>query len=122
MKTLALGILLVCSIVAAQEPPKHAIKTDVSANAPRYQLLISPESRRDIFLLDSYTGKIWRMRMPVDDQYFWEAEDRIDDDGQAIAWYRAHVVPKKESTPSTPAAAPTTHQPVMPVLAPQPPK
>jgi hypothetical protein len=75
-------VLSLASPVVAQAP-----KTDRSTNAPspqgRYQIIISPHTARDTFLLDTETGMVWQMQIFSflnDEPVVWNAMPRIDDD------------------------------------------
>src|ERR1035441_9454474 len=94
MKRILVVILFAAVSFAHQAPKKLPIKTDVSPSAPRYQLFVNPEIRRDTLLLDTVTGKIWRMTEmsgPLNQPTVWKYEDRIDNNEQEIAWWKSHA-------------------------------
>lgn len=96
MKPLLVALLLVGSCWA-QEAPKKPVKTDVSAGAPRYQIVINPNVRADTFLLDTVTGRIWIRRSYVDlmtEPEVWEPEDRVDNDQELQAFFGRHLTKK----------------------------
>lgn len=94
MKNTFLLLFLLAGAAWAQDAPRKAvIKSDSSPVAPRFQIVINPEVRADTFLLDTATGKIWRMTKFsgfVGEPSVWEYMDRIDDDHQEAVWVQGH--------------------------------
>jgi hypothetical protein len=93
MKRILIVILLSVGSWAQDAARKSLIKTDVGANAPRYQLFVNPEVRADTLLLDTTTGKVWRMTEITDASNHpkvWKYEDRMDNRDQEIAWWSSH--------------------------------
>lgn len=104
MKRILFLVLLTAAVSLAQESRiQHPSKTDTSTTAPRFQLFVNPEVRADTLLLDTYTGKIWRMtKMNEDGVHAWVAEDRLDSEAEEFAWYVNHT-PKPNGSSPVPA-------------------
>ncbi len=73
----------------------------------RFEIVIDPHVRADTFLLDTQTGKIWRL-VKYDDlpgkPVVWRFMDRVDDLPQALRWDAAHS--GRQPPPSPPAGTP----------------
>jgi hypothetical protein len=89
--TLATGIVLglIGGTVVAQEKNDQIVapKTDQPGNAPipqgRFQIVISPLTARDTFLLDTETGRVWQMTQLsflIGEPVVWDLMPRIDSD------------------------------------------
>lgn len=60
----------------------------------RFQIVISPNVRADTFLLDTWTGKIWRMIQEADVEgqpTIWKYERRIDSEEELFKWLRTQT-------------------------------
>jgi hypothetical protein len=69
---LLLLLLFISRAEAADQAPSQA---------GRYQITINPGVRADTFLLDTVTGKVWRMTQYNDlngNPVVWESMDRVD--------------------------------------------
>ena len=96
MKRVLIIILFLSAASWAQDAAKKpALKTDVSPGAPRFQLFVNPSVRQDTFLLDTATGKVWRMIQMADalgEPTVWRSEDRIDNLDEEVAWWKSHAL------------------------------
>ena len=88
-------LLLVLGIAYAQNPrpaSPQATQSNVQAAASaagRYQIVFSPLSRADTFLVDTQTGKIWqRTSFPflVGEPEAWIYQTRLDNEREQAVW------------------------------------
>lgn len=96
MKRILFVIAILIATASAQDRPKQAaaIRTDLSPAAPRYQLFVNPNVRADTFMLDTQTGKVWRLTEFTDllgDPDVWIPVDRVDDTQELGVWLQIHV-------------------------------
>lgn len=91
MKRLLLVVLFFASAAAQSAPKALPHKTDSGSNAGRYQLFSEPNLVGFVFLLDSATGKIWKMNhldsLP-NNQVVWEPTPRFDSAQEEAAWFK----------------------------------
>jgi hypothetical protein len=81
---------------------------DAEENAPltpgRYQIVLNPQARADMFLLDTATGRVWRLvNYPgrVGEPTVWEWMDRLDGWNEFEAFMKGY--PPKAPTEQAPA-------------------
>ncbi|MDA8094716.1 MAG: hypothetical protein M0T84_12615 [Betaproteobacteria bacterium] len=83
--------LLLLAIVGLAGAP--AFGATLNPPPGRFEIVIDPHVRADTFLLDTQTGKIWRL-VKYDDlpgkPVVWRFMDRIDNLPQALRWDKAH--------------------------------
>lgn len=98
------SLLLFCALGSAQTkaPARASSKTEVKPTLDftkaqpqpisatgRYQIFFSPNVRADTFLVDTSTGRIWRMAEFSDISMkptAWVMEDRLDSNEELSAW------------------------------------
>ena len=82
--------LLLCSFIAfAQSRPVRPAQSSSVSEVGRYQIFFNPNVRADTFLVDTETGKIWRMQSVTDvvgEPSVWVFEDRLDSKADMKAW------------------------------------
>ena len=95
MKALLL-VLLVCVLVlllsGAQVKP--ALQPIQPTALGRYQIIISPSVRADIFMLDTQTGSTWKPTQFSDvsgQPMIWKYQDKVDN-AQELREWGAHQV------------------------------
>lgn len=75
-----------------------------STSSARFQIFLNPNVRADTFLVDTNTGRVWRLttfKDIEDNPTVWISMDRIDDDKQLMNFVRSHKlkqVPDKSQT------------------------
>ena len=80
-------ILIVGSFLMGQSTPK--LPPVASAITGRYQIVLNPNVRADLFLLDSQTGKVW---IPIECSNCagkptrWKYMDRVDNEKEDDDW------------------------------------
>lgn len=78
---------VVCVIALFAEVRQPQISTPLQS--ARYQIVINPSMRRDTFLLDTQTGKVWKPAEYVDmvgNPEVWEPMDRPENQEQLYRW------------------------------------
>jgi hypothetical protein len=71
----------------------------------RFQIFFNPNARADTFLLDTQTGKVWRLTQITDvigDPTVWDRMERLDDDKQAYQFLLKHGA-KEIEKPAAPS-------------------
>ena len=98
-----LVILLACVSI-------NAIAEEISQQG-RYQIVFGPHARADMYLLDTWTGKVWQNVKLVDmesEPNVWDIMDRVDGKKDYLEWINSHLSKKeaaalkklpKEATP-----------------------
>lgn len=99
------SFLLLCSFVAfAQSRPIRPAPASAStiSQPGRYQIFFNPNIRADTFLVDTETGKIWRMQTFTDvvgEPTVWLPETRLDSQAE-IDRFLSALKPEPTATPS----------------------
>jgi hypothetical protein len=109
MKTWSLFFAVVL-VVPLFAQPQSPIKTESPTNG-RYQLFVNPNVRADTLLLDTQTGKIWRMQTALSfegDPTIWLPEERIDTLAEYDSWAARHTLKagKSDWVPVPPSLVP----------------
>lgn len=103
--TLTIAFLAYAAATAhAQDAPKPA--EDVTPD--RYQIVFSPDVPADTFLLDTSTGRVWRLTHVTDlkgEPDVWMNMWRVDSDSEKLALYTEHGKKAAAATPAKPPAA-----------------
>ena len=102
-------VLLLCSLVgfAQSRPARPASTPQISAASQvgRYQVFFNPNVRADTFLVDTETGKIWRMQQIADavgEPTVWLPERRLDNDQEVSGWMSLQRFKPTGTTSTTP--------------------
>jgi len=118
MRYAVIAILLLASCFAQSR------NTTKAATQPqdigRYQIFFSPNVRADTFLVDTQTGKIWRMQQFTDvpgQPTVWAPEKKFDTDEDFNAWIQKALQLKEwvaqgkgqQNKNDGSAATPTSH-------------
>jgi hypothetical protein len=78
---------------------KHEEQLGAGAQPGRFQIVLNPTYRRDIFLLDTQTGKIW-VRTEITyfegDPDIWIAQDRADNTQEFGEWAKRQTPRNKK--------------------------
>ena len=94
--------------VAAQDEPKNAAPTVAPQNYGRYQIVISPFSERNTYLLDTETGAVWQLQVfnsLNDEPLVWNLMPRVSsDDDMARVVSRFGKKSGAKATPPTPTS------------------
>lgn len=101
MKIFTFQIVIIVALLSAFCYPAVAQQNTLSSSA-RYQIFFNPNIRADTFLVDTSTGKVWRLTTFMDvenEPTVWSVIDRIDDDKQLLNYLRSHKL--KRATDST---------------------
>ncbi|MEK7993273.1 MAG: hypothetical protein AAB403_05655 [Planctomycetota bacterium] len=95
-RTLAIAAILFAVVALWQRTPvvfgqtsSSQVQSVTGSATGRYQLIINPQMRRDTFLLDSATGRIWTKVKYTDlkgEPEVWQPDDRVNSDQEFLAW------------------------------------
>lgn len=86
VRAILVAVAIVCSSI-------NAIAAPSASEVGRFQIVLNPSVRADTFLLDTETGRVWRLVKYTDlkDQpEAWEFMDRLDDVGEMKAFGRVY--------------------------------
>ncbi len=99
---LAVTFLACAAAAEAQDAPKPP--EDFTPD--RYQIVLTPDVPADAFLLDTSTGRVWRMTHATDlkgEPDVWMYMWRVDSEAEKLALYAEHG---KKAAPTALAVAP----------------
>lgn len=94
MKHFSLSFLVLTLFLAGGNSAQVRQQPEVKSVPGRYQIVINPEYRADVFLLDTETGRTWvRTEITNLDGHpsIWMPKDRIDCDEQFTEWSNKKV-------------------------------
>jgi hypothetical protein len=106
---LAASLSMLVGPVAAQDQPKIAPPTAAPELHGRYQIVISPFSERNTYLLDTETGAVWQLQVfnsLNDEPLVWNLMPRVSNDDDM-----ARVVSQFGKKPGAKATPPTSISP-----------
>ncbi len=92
----SLGLALL-GIAYAQTAKPSPPQASTGTTNGRYQIVTSPVTARNTFMLDTQTGKVWQFTQftdLVDDPTVWLFQPRIDSDQEMARFVQTHIVKK----------------------------
>jgi len=98
---------LACAAAAAHA--QDAAKPPEEATPDRYQIVFTPDVPADALLLDTATGRVWRMTHATDlkgDPDVWMYMWRVDSEAERLALYAEHAKKGAPAAQAVPAAKP----------------
>ena len=82
-------VILLCGLLLGQMGQQTYPSRSEISESGRYQIVLSPNVRADLFLLDTQTGRIWQRQTlsdVPDHPDAWFIQDRLDSHAEANAW------------------------------------